>query len=222
VKRFSFLSIGLFLCISCAEAQYFSFYKDSDFRNEMFFPPNIYDGIGLPWMGSGNNDRLSSIKGSGCIVLFEHEEYQGKSLFVYVSKDRSISNLKDFWFNDMTSSSFELDVISSTYCNRHSVSRIFEHPDANLYKAGLEIPMKKGPDGRIIKLPTFNDKASSAIVKKGECLKLWVDYPPSQSDTTNYNNWHLNPNYFIRGDGGLVNLPSGIQDEVSVMELVGC
>ncbi len=216
-------------------------FKDASYKNEMAIPYSLHtDGVGVPYISDQYNDSLSSIQiGSDeCYFLFEHKDYQGGAYGAW----QNFENLKSIGFNDIVSSYFVTRKPAptsgiypppQTSC-ADSVSWLYEHPYGNNtalqpYGDGFAYPLKVVATGvsRIIKLPSYNDKVSSVKVRRGECLKLWVNSPPSSSDVTSYNNWYLNPSAVIKGSqfdqyGKIENLPNGIADEVSVVELVRC
>jgi hypothetical protein len=219
------------------------FYFDSDFRNKMEIPDSLHnDGVGVPYIGDQFNDKLSSISVTAqrylpptstnpnwtpvfntCLFLFEHQNYMGYS----VTLNSGSANLKNIGFNDKVSSFFityKSDLAGAT-C-QDTVTLLYEHPDANgplqPYGSGYVYPVKRGPAGRVIKLSNYNDSISSVKVKSGHCLKMWIHQPPNSSDVTNYNNWYLNPSHVVAGSDRVYNLPNGIANEVSAIEVSSC
>ncbi|MES2823009.1 MAG: hypothetical protein V4732_05375 [Pseudomonadota bacterium] len=188
-----------------------NFYDSGNSTNYMF---SISDDQSIMQLNNSYNDRISAVNivGSGTqLFLFKDKNFTGRWAQV------GNGNLNYYTFNDTASS-----IIATT----RPVAYIFQHSGGLLMQAeigGWGYPVTVG--NIVPRLEDRNDEASSVTVPLGYCLKMWVNSP--SADASSYNNWYLNPSYVTRGwtiysPSSSQDLPSGIADEVSAVELVSC
>lgn len=218
----------LFLLVSFASggasAYGFTFYKDFNSVNPLFATadylggwPGVNYGI-VTDLAKSHNDEVSSISGSGCLIVFEHSDTRGRWTLITSSQ----SQLTPVYNNAIS---------SFIYFRPEQFGLSFSCPIAILRQHNIMHTSLDGgdshplyPDRLILNLKSvsFNDKISSVDIPHGYCLKAWVDTPSNTilSNSALYQSWHNNPDLLF--GAGVHDIPKKFNDEITAVHLVNC
>lgn len=216
----------LFLLFSAMSglANAWAFYKDANYVNLLFTSDDyqVPAGSGIaPYLAKSHNDEVSSIAGSGCLIVFENHETKGRWALIRMSQDR-LQPVHNF-FNDGISSFI---VFEPTLSGINYVC-----PHASLHQYDIKHSISEGGDvypltpNRIIlnlKSVAFNDKISSISVPDRHCLKAWVDAPTNATinNPALYQSWLDRPD--LSFGPGWHDLPKKFNDEITAVSLTPC